>query len=263
MWTEIATFLKANTTETLLISIIGTIVVWMYKQFKGMIDRRQQNELADARLKQGLFTKLELSIASVLHLNNELSKQHLYTLLGDCGPYMTNTQRTIVRDYYKHFDQMLLHSLQALTVNEVDKLGRQLDKMREEEDNSEWLSYILRLYAPIWPVLVFAILTMYTLFIFSAVKQGATLWIQICILLMGVTVLISATLLILIIAFLVKQKLGKHGVKRWIVTSVIIVSPALALFFNPVVISVIVLITQIIGFIMMSRLKRPTEIVRA
>lgn len=263
MWTEIATFLKANTTETLLISIIGTILVWMYKQFKGMIDRKQQNELADAQLKQGLFTKLELSIASVLHLNNESSKQHLYALLGDCGPYMTSTQRTIVRDYYKHFDQMLLHSLQALTVNEVDKLGRQLDKMREEENNSKWLNFILKLYAPIWPILLFAIITLYTVYILSAVNQGDTLWIQFCILLMGLTVVLSATFLISTIIFLVTPNSGKQGVKRWSVNAGIIVSPALTFIVNRVDIFVIVFVIQIIGFILMSRLKRPTEIVKA
>lgn len=263
MWTEIAEFLKANTTETLLISIIGTILVWMYKQFKGMIDRRQQNELATVQLKQGLFTKLELSIASVLHLDNESSKQNLYVLLGECGPYMTNAQRAIVRDYYKNFNPMLLHSLQALTVNEVDKLGRQLDKMRENEDSSEWLSYIQRLYAPIWPMIVFAIVTMYMVFIFSAVRQGATLWIQICILLLGVTCFLSATLLISMIVFFVKRDLGKQGVKRWFVVASIIVSPVLAFVVNRLDMSVIVLVIQIIGFVMMSRFKRPTEIVMA
>lgn len=261
MWTEIATFLKANTTETLLISIIGTILVWMYKQFKGMINSRQQNELANIHSRQSLFTKLELSIASVLHLDNESSKQHLYTLLGDCGPYMTSAQRTIVRDYYKHFNPMLLHSLQALTVNEVDKLGRQLDKMREKEDNSEWLSYIERLYAPIWPMLAFALVTMFILFVFSAVKQGATLWIQICILLLCVTVFLSATFLISIIVFFFKKDLGKQGVKRWIVIAAIIVAPALAFVANRVEISAIVFVIQVIGFVMMSRFKRPTEIV--
>ncbi|MFC5404669.1 hypothetical protein [Cohnella soli] len=263
MWTEIAAFLKANTTETLLISIIGTILVWMYKQFKGMIDRRQQNELATIQLKQSLFTKLELSIASVFHLDNESSKQQLYALLGDCGSYMTSAQRAIVRDYYKQFNPMLLHSLQALTVNEVDKLGRQLDKMRENEDNSEWLSYIQRLYAPIWPMLLFAIVTMYIVFIFSAVKQGATLWIQICIFLLCVTFFLSATLLISMIIFLVKRDLGKQGVKRWFVVALIIVAPNLAFIVNRVDMSVIVFVIQIIGFVMMSRFKRPAEIVMA
>ena len=228
-----------------------------------MIDRRRQNELADLQLKQGLFTRLELSIASVLHLNNESSKQHLYGLLGDCGPYMTSMQRTIVRDYYKDFDRMLLHTLQALTVNEVDKLGRQLDKMKEKEDDSEWLSYINRLYAPIWPILLFAIMTMYIVFIFSAVKLGATLWIQICIFLMGLAVLISATLLMIIIVLLVKHNLGKQGVKRWIITAAIIVAPALAFIVNRVDVSIILLAIQIMGFVMLSRFKRPIEIVMA
>jgi len=99
MWADLAAFIKANTTETLLISIIGTILIWMYKQFKGMIDREEQDKLATVQLKMGLFTKLELAIASVLHLKNEESKLHMYTLLGECGPYLTKIQRTVVREF--------------------------------------------------------------------------------------------------------------------------------------------------------------------
>ncbi|MFC5704152.1 hypothetical protein ACFPVX_22930 [Cohnella faecalis] len=262
MWTEIAAFLKANTTETLLISIIGTILVWMYKQFKGMIDRKQQNELTIAQLKQGLFTKLELSIASVLHLDNEGSKQQMYALLGECGPYLTSTQRTVIRDYYKQFNPMLLHSLQALTVNEVEKLGRQLDKIRENEDSSEWFSYIMRLYAPFGPILLFVMITLYIVFVFSLVREGASLWIQICILLLGATVFVSATLFISMIVLFVRRELAKQGVKRWCAVALIIASPVLAFAVNRLDMSIIVLVIQILGLVMMSRFKRPSEIVR-
>ena len=161
MWAEMAEFAKANSTETLLISIIGTALVWMYKQFKGMIDREQQDKLTTVQLKQGLFTKLELSIASVLHLNNEDSKQRMYALLGECGPYLTSTQRSVIRDYYKTFDSGLLYSLQALIVNEVDKLNRQLEKMIGDKDSTEWLNYIRRLCAPFGPILLFVVLALY------------------------------------------------------------------------------------------------------
>ncbi|MDK8182034.1 hypothetical protein [Paenibacillus sp. UMB4589-SE434] len=262
MWADIATFLKANASETLLISIIGTILVWMYKQFKGMIDSKQQRELAIVQLKQGLFTKLELSIANVLNQDNEVSKQQLYALLGECGPYLTSTQRTVIRDYYKQVNPLLLHTLQALIVSEVDKLGRQLGQLREDEENTEWLIYIQRLYAPFGPIILFLIITLYIVFIYQLVKQGASLWIQICILLLGVTIFLSATLFIAMLYFIFRGELGKQGAKRWYLIAAIIVSPALAFVVNRVDMFTVVFGIQLLGLIIVSRSKRPLEIIK-
>lgn len=228
MWAELAALVNANTTETLLIAIIGTILVWMYKQFKSMIDREQQDKLTTVQLKQSLFTKLELSIASVLHLNNEESKQKMYALLGECAPYLTSMQRTVMRDYYKSFDQMLLYSLQALTVNEVDKLGRELDKMLEYKDNGEWLNYMMRLYAPFWPTLLFCVLALYIFFIFM----------------------------------LVRREMGKQGVKRWVAIALVVFSPTLIFVFGRIDISIFVIVIQASTFAFLVLGKRPSEIIR-
>jgi hypothetical protein len=109
MWTQLAEFLEANGRETLIISVVGTLLVWMYKQIKGMIDREEQEKQTTIQLKQALFTKLELNLASVLHLGDEESKRRLLELLGECGPYLTRMQRTMVRDW-KMGDVLDLHS---------------------------------------------------------------------------------------------------------------------------------------------------------
>ncbi|WP_028545803.1 hypothetical protein [Paenibacillus taiwanensis] len=262
MWADIAAFLKANTSETILISIIGTILVWMYKQFKGMIDSKQQSKLVMLQLKQSLFTKLELSIANVIHQDNEVSKQQMYALLGECGPYLTNAQRTVMRDYYKQLNPLLLHTLQALIVSEVDKLGRQLGQQREDEENTEWLIYIQRLYAPFGPMILFLIITLYIVFIYQLVKQGASLWIQICILLLGVTIFLSATLFVAMLFFFFRGELVKQGAKRWCLIAVIIVSPALAFVVNRIDLFIAVFGIQLLGLIVVSRSKRPSEIIR-
>lgn len=262
MWADLAEFVKANSTETLLISIIGTALVWMYKQFKGMIDREQDDKLKTAQLKQGLFTKLELSIASVLHLNKEESKQRMYALLGECGPYLTNTQRSVIRDYYKTFDTGLLHSLQALTVNEVDKLNRQLEKIIENKESGEWLNYLQRLNAPFGPILLFIGITLYILYFVTLMRQGATLWIQINILLLGFTIMLAALMTFSWIFFLIKSQVGKQGVKRWVAIALIIVSPAIMFVFNRVDLSMIALAIQVSMMVFLSFSKRPSEIIR-
>lgn len=262
MWADIAAFLKANASETLIISIIGTILVWMYKQFKSMIDEKQQSELMTIQLKQGLFTKLELAIANVLHLDNDVSKQQMYALLGECGPHLTSEQRAVIRDYYKQFNPLFLHTLQALIISEVDKLNRKLEKISEDEGSGEWLIYIKRLYAPIWPILLFAIIILYVLFFIQLIRQGTTLWVQICILITGVNLFISVTLLVSMIYFFVKRELGKQAVISWCMFAMIIVSPALIFVVNRFDMSIVVSGIQILGFIMITRIKRPSEIIR-
>ncbi|WP_042166675.1 hypothetical protein [Paenibacillus gorillae] len=259
MWAEIAAFLKANSTETLIISIVGTILVWMYKQFKSMIDREEQEKLKSIQLKQGLFTKLELSIASVLHLNSQESKQQMLALLGECGPHLTNMQRTVVRDYYKNFDPSLLYSLQALTVNEVDKLSKQLEKVTE--DNGDWLVYAKRLYAPIWPLILFAIITMYVLFVGTLVMQGAGWWVKFNYLLFGVSIFISVTLAAGVIYWFLKREMANQGAKRLGAIGLAIFS-SLIFLFNHLEFSIIVTIIQVVMIAFIARSKRPSSIIR-
>jgi len=261
MWAEVAAFFKANTTEALLISIIGTVLVWMYKQFKGMIDREQQDKLTTAQLKQTLFTKLELSIASVLHLNSENSKQQMYVLLGECGPYLTKTQRTIIRDYYKHFDRSLLFSLHALVMTEVDKLTRQLEKLNENKDNSEWLHYIQRLYAPIWPIIVLAIMIFFTFMVINLVQIGTTLWIKLNLFLLAVTIFLAVSIAVIVVSFIVKKEFGKQGSRRWAVIALIVLSPVLIFVINRVDASIYIFVAQILGLAYILYSKKPREII--
>jgi len=263
MWTEIAAYVKANTTETLVISIVGTLFVWIYKQFKDRIDREQQEKITNLQLKQGLFTKLELSIASVLHLNNETSKMAMYTLLGECGPYLTSTQRKIVREYYKNFDPSLLYSLHALIVNEVDKLDRQSDKIRDDKEHSEWAQYISRLYAPIYPMLLFAVIILYVVVVASFASRGANPWDSLNIVLTGITIAISLVLASSFIFFFMKRELGKQGAKRWSAIVLLILSPSLTFVIGRFEMSILALIVQAAVLVYLSFSKRPPEIVRA
>lgn len=264
MWTEIAAYVKANTTETLIISIIGTLLVWIYKQFKDMIDREQQEKITNLQLKLGLFTKLELSIASVLQLNNETSKMAMYTLLGECFPHLTSMQRNVVREYYKHFDPALLYSIQFIIVNEVDKLGQQAEKIRDDKENTEWLHYMKRLSAPIWPILLFTVIVITPVFVFNLVSHEVNFWAKVNIVLSGITIAASVTLICASVIFLLKHEIGKQGAKRWIALALLILSPSLIFVFGRFdIMGIIVFVVQASMIAYISYSKRPPEIVRA
>ncbi len=263
MWKELAAFLQANANEALLVSIIGTLLVWMYKQFKGMIDRKQHEKLKTIQQKQALFTKLELSLADVLYLNDEAGKQRLLTMLGECGPYLTRTQRTVIRDYCKSFDRGVLQTLQELTVHEVGKLDRQMDKLREDQDNGEWLHYIQRLYAPVWPIIVFALIAFYLIFLFSLVGKGANWWVQLNILLSGFSIFFSVTLVLGGAVLWAKGEMDKQGAKRWGAFALFVLSPSLIFTIGRLDMSLISIAVQILVIVFLSFNKRPPEIIRA
>ncbi|OXS53681.1 hypothetical protein B1A99_28940 [Cohnella sp. CIP 111063] len=260
MWTQLAEFLQANGRETLIISVVGTLLVWMYKQFKGMIDREQQEKLATVQLKQTLFTKLELNLASVLHLGDEESKRRLLELLGECGPYLTRMQRTLVRDYCKSFDPGVLHTLQELTIYEADKLDRQMEKLGETKDSGEWFIYIQRLYAPVWPIITFALVGVYIFGLFLFVGQGATSWIQINILISGISILLSVSLVVAGGPLVAKNKMGKQGAKRWGVFALILLSPSLILI--ELEMSLVSIAIQVTALVFLWFNKRPPGIIR-
>lgn len=261
MWTEVALFLKANSTETLIISIVGAILVWLYKELKTMIDRDQQEKLRLLQLKQGLFTKLELGIAAVLHLQNNESKLQLHALLGECGPYFSTTQRTLVRDYCRTFNPPVLHSLLAMTIAEVDKLGKQMEKLMEYRDNTEWLIFIQRLYAPIWPIVLFVLIILYVAGVFNLTSQVDGSWIKANILVCGLSVFVSATVAVAHLMFLFKKELGKQGWKRWSATLMLVCSPLLFVAFNSFEVAIPVLFVQILMLLYIARSSRPPEII--
>jgi len=260
MWTQLAEFLQANGRETLIISVVGTLLVWMYKQFKGMIDREQQEKLTTVQLKQVLFTKLELNLASVLHLGDEESKRRLLELLGECGPYLSRMQRTLVRDYCKSFDPGVLYTLQELTIHEADKLDRQMEKLDEAKDSGEWLIYIQRLYAPVWPTITFALVAVYILGLFLLVGQGATSWIQINILISGISIFFSISLAIGVVLLVTKNEMGKQGAKRWGAFALFLLSPLLILIGLDM--SLISIAIQVAAIVSLSFNKRPPGIIR-
>lgn len=173
MWAELAAFVQANTMESLLITIVGTLLVWLYKQFKDMIDRQQQEKEKEIRAKQGLLMRLELTLATALHQNQPGNIQQLNQLFGDCAPYLTSIQRSLLRDYYRTFDSGVLLTLHSTIVHEVDKLSQQQEKDAEDQD-AVLLLYIRKLYDPVWPIILFAVLLMYIYFIYAVTKQGMT-----------------------------------------------------------------------------------------
>lgn len=260
MWAELAAFVKANTTESLLITIVGTMLVWLYKQFKDMSDRQQQEKDTAIRAQQGLLARLEFTIALVLHQRQPGHIEQLSQLLGDYAPYLTSTQRKLIRDYYRSFDPSVLHTLQALFVHQADKLSQQMEKNAEDQD-ARWLLYIKKLYEPIWPIIFISVILLYFFTVYEMIKLGTTTWARANILILGVSLLLSTTLFLIMMITWFQKSLGKQGPKRWTAIIIVMVSPMLFFLLNRWDIAIPVFLLQIGLLLAVSKFKRPTEII--
>ena len=260
MWAELAAFVQANTTESLLITIVGTLLVWLYKQFKDMIDRRQQEKVAALQAKQGLFIRLELAIATVLHQSQGESRRELNQLLGECGPYLTSAQRQLVRDYYRAFDPGILRTLHAFIIHEVDSLSRQSDQETENQASGMQL-YINKLYAPVWPIVFIAILVLYFFFIYGMTKTGDTIWLKANLVLFGLSFFLPVMLIMVIAVTWYQKSMGKQGLRRWAAIILIIISPSVFFLIDRVDVAIPVALLQIVLIFAVAKFKRPTEII--
>ncbi len=261
MWAELAAFLQANTKQALLISIIGTILVFLYKQFKTMIDNNESEKKKAMQEKLELYTKLELAIASVMHVNNDGSKENLYELLGKCGSYLSKTQRQIIRDYYKQFNPAVLYSLQSFVISEVDKLDRQLSAMKDKHEGGEWFQYMQRLYAPFWPMLLFGVLALYIFLTIKVINQTDLIWVKILIFILAISVFIGLSAGSAAIISMVRREFAKQGVLRWIAIILLVFSPAAAFVFNRIELSAVSILIQVAAMIFIAYSRGPKSVI--
>lgn len=260
MWTELAAFVQANTTESLLITIIGTILVWLYKQFKDMMDRQRNEKEAAIRTQQGLLMHLELTIATMLKQNRPEPVERLNQLLGDYASYLSDSQRKLVRDFYRSFDPGVLRALHALLVHEADKISAKSEKEKEDQE-AGWLFFINKLYAPVWPIIFLFLILIYFFWVYEMMQQGTTTWIRFNYFLFGFSFFLPVIFFSAMMVTWYQKNMAKHGLKRWTAMIILILSPALFFIFNRSDISIPVILLQLGLILLFSKLKRPTQII--
>ncbi|WP_058302884.1 hypothetical protein [Gorillibacterium timonense] len=262
MWTELAQFVKANSTETLLITIIGTVFVWMYKLFNGMIERERQELQASLQIRQKLLFKIELSIASVLHVNDEPSKQLLFALFGEFSPYLNKMHRQIIRDYYKTQNPMILTSLQTLIITDLEKLHKQSEKEAEEKEDSAWLVYLQRLTAPFWPILLLLFMILITMFCINLFQKCLSIWDYIVIVFFIFSSLLSVLCFCVLIQTFYRREVGKQGAKRWGAMIFFILSPTIPFVFKQLELFSVILVLQLVAMWFLKVGKRPPRVIQ-
>ncbi len=111
---------------SLIITIFGTTTIWMYKEFKEMINRNNATRITQVNEKIKAYSQLQAQIAAVLHdRENNTSKINLMRNLGEYNPILSQNVRNVARDYYIKADPAYLSTMLAMMETDFKKFEKE------------------------------------------------------------------------------------------------------------------------------------------
>ncbi|WP_151735195.1 hypothetical protein [Paenibacillus tengchongensis] len=260
MLEQIFEYFKTNPGWSLVITIVSTALVWLYKEFKLLLNADQKNKLALVQKKMDLYSVVEAAAAQAINrLGDPVAIQYLYTKLGEASAYFTPDIRTVIRDYYERPDVLLLRTLMTFIKVESNKLEKEKDKLMKLDISGDMVETISRLFRPLKPILLlFGTVLLASVFLLNSLQEeeiiGSISWV-----IAFLTMVFSLTLIFVIISSLLDGSLGIRGAYRWGLSIAIITCPILWLL--NIKFAIFSLGVQLISMVLFAKSKRKGLIV--
>lgn len=257
---EILSYFKPNAVWTLVITVIITVFAWLYKEFKGMLEKDNQNKITLLQKKLDLYSSTEAAIAQVIHRPDDSNAIHnLYNKLGESSSYFSESLREVVRTYYKQADPSMLMILLNYIKAETIELYKKKNKWMEQENSTDLMDKIMKLMNPIWPMLLTIFLVIVSVYVLIVTLEQNNILDAISVYVSFLTIMFSVTAIIAnLLVFLEKNKLNLKG-QRWVYTIVIILAPALIYWGGRF--SFATIAVQIVCMVLLVKTKKPSLIV--
>ncbi|MNX64297.1 hypothetical protein D3C86_953190 [compost metagenome] len=155
MWKELAALIGANPILTLVITLLGTSTIWLYKEFKQMIEQSTKIKVAELNEKIKVYSQLQATIYAIIHQpDHEQLRMKFIEKFGDYSMYMSDDARRVALDYIKYEDSLYLVSLSSFVEVELEKLDKERGRVLNIGTDTEIERYIAKLYAPFKPILL-------------------------------------------------------------------------------------------------------------
>ncbi|WP_042201274.1 hypothetical protein [Paenibacillus camerounensis] len=260
MLEQIFGYFKTQPGWSLVITVVCTALVWLYKEFKIMLETDQRSKLTLLQKKIDLYCVVEAAAAQVISRQSDPAAiQYLYTKLGESSGYFTPDIRKMIRDYYERADISILRTLMTFINVETAKLDKEKNKLLALDGSADVFDTVSRLFRPLKPISALFIAILIALgFSINALQEDKYID-RICWLIAFSSTLLSLGLLMVLISLFMNNTLRIKGAYRISLTVVMITSPVLCLI--EVRLAMFVFIIQMIATVLFVKSKKNDVVV--
>ncbi|WP_068614671.1 hypothetical protein [Paenibacillus tuaregi] len=255
MWKELAALIGANPILTLVITLLGTSTIWLYKEFKQMIEQSTKTKVAELNEKIKVYSQLQATIYAIIHqANHEQLKMKFIEKFGDYSMYMSDDARKIALDYIKHGDSLYLVSLSSFIEVELEKLNKERCRVLNIGADTEIERYIAKLYAPFKPILLVWSMMLFIL-VGGLVYLIQPSWYEKTNAIFLIISIFFSSVAIFSIMILTKERsFSYHSTYKWLLNTLFAAAPLLSLI--TIQLSPFSLIIQISSITLLIRYKK-------
>ncbi|WP_152396659.1 hypothetical protein [Paenibacillus guangzhouensis] len=252
MWSEISKLIGANPIMTLVLTIFGTTTIWLYKEFKEMINQNNRTQLASVNEKIKIYSQLQASISAVIHGGD--AKFGLMQKLGESSPYLSENVRRIARDFYYQADIAYLTSMLTFIDVDLGKLEQEKTKYSKYDKSTDISDFVLKLYAPLKPIAFIWVSILVFLLTYDRLLKQQFWYDQVYVIFITGSTALSAIIVFVLFSLKLEGALPKQGAYRWGINLLIVVMPMLSLVHNAL--SIMSLIIQILLIMILLHMKK-------
>ncbi|MGG2993551.1 hypothetical protein ABEO75_16340 [Paenibacillus macerans] len=226
-------------------------LVWLYKEFKGMMEESNRAKLSLIQRRMDLYAGVEAAIAQAINKpEDSQAKQHLYIKLGEASSCFTGEARQVLRDYYTEEDAFVLTTLLSIVQKEIDRLDRVKEKLSPLTMPTDVVETVSKLFIPLKPIIFMFAVGVVAFFYLAAFLVQDTALSRMAVTAAYVSLLFSMMLVAAIISLLMEghSRLVPFNYVRSVEAVVMLLAPIVSLFFLWLAIPMLLL--QILSFVL-------------
>lgn len=256
MWAEISNLIGANPSMTLVIIILGTTTIWMYKEFKEMINQNNKAKILSINEKIKVYSQLQVNTACILYDKGQGDLElSLIIKLGEYSPLLSEDMRRVAKDYYRNRDSAYLETMLAFIEVDLKKLDIERKKYSRYDSITDISEFVMKLYDPLKPIVMIWIFIWFFLMCYTIYQAQEFWYYKLFVLLCSISIFISATLVAAIISLIMNNEISRPSSYKWYSLVGTIVFVPLLIFLH-LSFSVLSLVIQLMGAYLLVRIKK-------
>lgn len=259
MWENIAKIVGDNPAFTLVITIFGTTTIWLYKEFKEMIDSTTKAKISALNEKIKMLSQLQANIMAMVYGNNyEQFRLKFIEEFGEYNTVLNEDTCQISLDYIRHGDPSYLATLSSFLSAELSKLNKEKMKLSKNKNKDTDIEiYISKLYAPLKPMILIWFLVCYFLLSSAMYVVQHTWYDKLNVVILSLSIFVSVVIISSMMLLVFDKSLPTQGIYKWLLFLCIVAAPLVAVICIEIsIISIVIQVVAIASLIKFNRRKQ-------